>query len=163
MSARLNRSIDMRVLHLSDVTDTITGAGQIVKFTTSANLTNTPSATYNSTLGQVTLPDVQCVLRAGLEYNKSAGSNSAYFIDVQWYDVTNTQYIGSKARVKGYRPDIYYTAYDLTCDEEAIAVAQNVIVECRIITLQVSNQVLILDNAATYSGESRALIMEYHD
>jgi len=162
MSAKLNRSINMKVLHLSDVTDTITGAGQIVKFTTSANMSGTPSTSYNSSTGQITLPNVNCVLRAGLEFYKSAGTNEAYYIDVHWYDVTNSQYIGSRGRIKGYRPDIYYAAYDLTCDEEAVAVAQNIVVECRIFAIQTSNQTLVLDNAATYSGESRALIMEYH-
>ena len=162
MSAQLNRAIDMRVLHLSDVTDTITGGGQIVEFTNSSNMIGVPASTYNSSNGQITLPDVQCVLRGGLEYFKSSGSNSDYYIDTQWYDVTNSVYIGSKSRIKGYRPDVYYNAHSLTCDEECIAVAQNVVVELRIIALGITNQTLVLDNAATYSGESRAIVMEYH-
>ena len=68
MSAQLNRAIDMRVLHLSDVTDTITGGGQIVEFTNSSNMIGVPASTYNRSNGQITLPDVQCVLRGGLEY-----------------------------------------------------------------------------------------------
>lgn len=165
MSWKPNRAIDMRVLHLKTVSDTITGGGQVVKFTVDDNLVGSPSSTYTSSTGRVVLPDVPCILKAGLEYNKTAGTNEAYYIDVQWYDVTNSQYIGSKARVKGYRPDYYYSAYSLTCDEEAIAIGQNITVECRIIGkagTPNNDQTLVLDNSASYSGASRALVMELH-
>lgn len=165
MSWKSNRAIDMRVLHLSDVTDTITAGGQVVKFTTEADLVGSPTSTYTSSTGQLVLPNVPCVLKAGLEFKKTLGANEAYYIDVQWYDVTNSQYIGSKARIKGYRPDTYYSSYSLTCDEEAVALAQNITVECRIIDKQgtpSNNQTMVLDNSASYSGESRAIILELH-
>ena len=52
MSWKSNRAIDMRVLHLSDVTDTITAGGQVVKFTTEADLVGSPTSTYTSSTGQ---------------------------------------------------------------------------------------------------------------
>lgn len=165
MSWKPNRAIDMRVLHLKTVSDTVTAGGQVVKFTAEADLVGQPDSTYTTSTGQIVLPNVPCILKAGLEYKKTSGTNEAYYIDVQWYDVTNSQYIGSKARVKGYRPDFYYGSYSLTCDEEAIALAQNITVECRIIDKQGSpnnDQTLQLDNSASYSGASRALIMELH-
>lgn len=165
MSWKPNRAIDMRVLHLKTVSDTVTAGGQVVKFTVEADLVGSPDTTYTSSTGRIVLPDTPCILKAGLEFKKTAGSNEAYYMDVQWYDVTNTQYIGSKARIKGYRPDIYYGAYDLTCDEEAVAIGQNITVECRIIGkagTPNNDQTFQLDNAASYSGASRALIMELH-
>jgi len=161
MSWLPNRSIDMRVKQLKSTTQTVTGSNQVVVFTATADLCGTPSTSYDSSTGRFTLPDKPCILRAGLAYFKSSGTNAAYYIDVQFYDVTNSQYIGSKGRVFGYRPDIYYASYDLSCDEDAVAVAQNIVVECRIIG-KGGSQTLLLDNTVSYSNESRVIIQEMH-
>ena len=161
MSHLPNRAIDMRVKQLKTVSDTITAGGQVVEFTASADLIGSPSTTYNTSNGQITLPDVPCILRAGLAYFKSSGSNAAYYIDVQFYDVTNSQYIGSKGRVFGYRSNTYYSSYNLSCDEDAVCVAQNVVIECRIVG-KGGSQTLLLDNGISYSNLSRVIIQEMH-
>ena len=160
MSWLPNRSIDMRVKQLKSSTQTITGAGQVVVFTATSDLCGSPSTTYNSSTGRFTLPDTPCILRAGLSYTKTSGSN-IFYIDVQFYDVTNSQYIGSKGRVFGYRPDVYYSSYNLSCDEDAVAVAQNIEVECRITTVS-GGSTLVLDGAISYSNLSRVIIQEMH-
>ena len=156
-----NRSIDMRVKQLKSTTQTITAGGQVVVFTATADLCGSPLTTYDSATGRFTLPNTPCILRAGLSYFKSSGTNAAYYIDVQFYDVTNSQYIGSKGRVFGYRPNTYYDSYSLSCDEDAVAVAQNIIVECRIIA-KGGTQTLVLDNTINYSNLSRVIIQEMH-
>ena len=161
MSWLPNRSIDMRVKQLKSSTQVITGAGQVVVFTATADLCGSPSTTYDAVTGRFTLPNKPCILRAGLSYAKTGGTNSAYYIDVQFYDVTNAQYIGSKGRVFGYRPDIYYAYHDLSCDEDAVAVAQNIVVECRIVA-KGGSQTLALDGVISYSNLSRVIIQEMH-
>lgn len=156
-----NRSIDMRVKQLKSSTQSISGAGQVVVFTATADLCGSPQTTYDSATGRFTLPDTPCILRAGLSYEKTSGANDGYYIDVQFYDVSNSQYLGSKGRVFGYRPDVYYSAYSLSCDEDAVAVAQNIVVECRIIAKS-GTHTLQLDGVVAYSNLSRVLIQEMH-
>ena len=155
-------SVKMNVFHLYDFDSTITGGGQVVDFNASKTQVGSPQSTYTASTGRTVLPDKLCVLQGSVSYLKSAGTNAAFYIDTQWYDVTNSQYIGSKGRVWGYRPDTYYASYDLTCDEESVAIAQNITVELRIIALVVSNQTLVGDNSASYTAESRAIIMEFN-
>lgn len=155
-------SVKMSVFHLYDFDSTITGGGQVVDFDASKTQVGSPESTYTASTGRTVLPDKLCILQGSVSYLKSAGPNTNIYIDTQWYDVTNSQYIGSKARVWGYRPDLYYGSYSLTCDEESVAIAQNITVELRIITMQVSGQTLVGDNSASYSADSRAIIMEFN-
>jgi hypothetical protein len=153
-------SLEMGVLHLKSFTSMITAGGQVMKFASSQTQVGQVNSTYSSSTGQTVLPNSPCILAGSLAFKKTAGTNAAFYADVQWYDVSNSQYIGSIGRTWGYRPSTYYGSYDLTCDEEAIAVAQNITVELRIIG-KGGTQTLVGDNDVSYSSASRAIIMEF--
>ena len=158
--------MNVKILH--NCTGTAS-AGFVVKPQSSSDEMGSPSTTFNTTSGVITLPNRPCVLNAGLMYYDNTSPNPSYqYFDYQWYDETNSQYIGSKARLKGWSPDYYFTYETLSCDEQAIAVAQNINVSLRIIGVSISGGLshagLIIDGEVSqtiYAGQSRLIIYEF--
>ena len=152
----------INIIALHNVSGTAS-AGLVLKPQNSNSMMGDPVTTFNTTTGVITLPDRPCVLNAGLMYYDSTNPSPFYnYLDFQWYDETNSQYIGSKARQRGFGHDFYFDHESLTCDEQAIAIAQNINVSLRIIA--VSHGSMVLDGSgaqAIYAGKTRFLIYEF--
>lgn len=161
MTYQLAPRIALNVLHLSGLSGSVTN-GNSCDFTTSANLVGTPTSTYNSSNGQITIPDKPCIALGSINFGTSTYV-SALYVDAQWYDVNASQFIGTKGRLWGYRPDYYYASYTLTCDEEAKAIVQNTVIELRITGHYGSGMTLDTASQITHNvnSKSRAIIEEY--
>ena len=160
INAPTRTDMNIKVLYSCSGTASV---GFVVKAQSSSDEMGSPSTTFNTTTGVITLPNRPCVLNAGLMYYDNTNPTPSYqYFDYQWYDETNSQYIGSKARLRGWGPDFYYNYETLSCDEQAIAIAQNINVSLRIIA--VSHASLIIDGTGSqdiYAGKSRLIIYEF--
>lgn len=136
----------------------------VVKPQNSNIMLGNPETTFDTTTGIITLPNRPCVLNAGIMYYEYGSPSPPYnYADFQWYDETNSQFIGSKARQRGYGHDYYYDYESLSCDEQAIAIAQNITVSLKIIGVSLANS-LPLDGTGSqdvYAGKTRFLIYEF--
>lgn len=152
----------MNIIALHNVSGTAT-VGFVVKPQSSNTMIGDPETTFNTSTGIITLPDRPCVLNAGLMYYENTNPSPPYqYCDFQWYDETNSQYIGNKARLRGYGHDFYYDYETLSCDEQAIAIAQNINVSLKIIAVRHTS--LVLDGTGSqeiYAGSTRFLIYEF--
>lgn len=128
---------------------------------TQVTVVGSPSATLNTSNGIITLPDKPCLLSGCLQYYVSTSTVS--YIDFQWYDVTNSQYIGNIARLKGSHIYKYYESETLTTDEEANAIAQNI--QVKMVVKTTSNSSAVLEDTSSsyvaYAGRSRLAIYEF--
>lgn len=152
--------------------DTILGApnysvGDVVKFTSmnkgSSTYFKQNSVSYNSSTGTITLGDKPHFLWGALTYYIGANTGGTItYVTTQWYDVTNSQYIGSKGRLWSYRFDTYVANSDsIQADESAVAYARNIDVQLHVVAPVVKNGfTLQFDSALVRHNKSRALIME---
>ena len=151
---------DFQLSFFTDPTSTSLSDGYTVLPQTQVTVIGSPSATINTTTGVITLPNVPCLLSGCLQYYLNTNSN---YVDFQWYDVTNSQYIGNKARLKGKDPNRYMDTYTLSADEEANAVAQNI--QVKMIVTDTSSTSAILEYTSgslpVYAGRTRLAVYEF--
>lgn len=152
--------------------DTISGTpdysvGDVVKFTSknkgSSTYFKSSSVSYNSSTGTITLGDKPHFLWGSLTYYIGADSGAAVtYVTTQWYDLTNSQYIGAKGRLWSRRFDVYVANSDsIQADESAVAYARNIEVQLHVVAPVVKNGfTLQFDSARPRHNKSRALIME---
>lgn len=163
---------DGRAALSTTLLDTITGApnynvGDVVKFSRqnkgSASYFGASSVSYNATTGTISLSDKPHFLWGALTYYIGVNTGGTItYVTTQWYDVTNSQYIGAKGRLWSYRFDTYVANSDsIQADESAVAYARNIDVQLHIVAPVVKNGfTLQFDVALARHNKSRALIME---
>lgn len=142
------------------------GQGDTVIFTRvnkgNTDYFGTSSVSYNATTGTVSLGDKPHFLWGALVYHVGATGGVPTYMTAQWYDVTNSQYIGARGRLWSYRLDAYIANSDsIQADESAVAYARNIDVQLRIVAPVVLNGFTPqFDVALARHNKSRALIME---
>lgn len=153
-------SYDYQLSFFTDPTSTSLSDGYTVLPQTQVTVIGSPAATINTTTGVITLPNVPCLLSGCLQYYLNTNSN---YVDFQWYDVTNSQYIGSKGRLKGKDPNRYMDVYTLSADEEANVIAQNI--QVKMIVTDTSSTSAVLEYTSgtlpIYAGRTRLAIYEF--
>tara|TARA_Y100001973_G_scaffold41146_1_gene61455 strand:- start:199 stop:690 length:492 start_codon:yes stop_codon:yes gene_type:complete len=117
---------------LKTMGSTTVGLGNYVKFTESETLAGSPETTFTSSTGLITLPNKPCILTAGLYYSEGAVPDTYGYLEYQFYDATNSQAIGNKARVVSLRLKNYINNVTQSYDESAIVYAQNINVYLKI-------------------------------
>lgn len=111
---------------LKTMGSTTVATGNYVKFTQSDTLAGSPQTTFSSSTGLITLPNRPCIITAGLYYAEGAVPDTYGYLEYQFYDNTNSQALGNKARVVSLRLKNYVNNVDQSYDESAIAYAQNI-------------------------------------
>jgi len=153
-------SYDYNLSFFTDPTSVSLSNSYTVLPQTHVTVVGTPAATLDTSNGIITLPDVPCLLSGCLQYFLNTDSN---FVDFQWYDVTNSQYIGNKARLKGKDPDRYMNTYTLSADEEANVIAQNI--QVKMIVTETSSTSAVLEYTTgtlpVYAGRTRIAVYEF--
>ena len=138
----------------------VISASSVVKPQTSATLAGSPQSSINTSSGVITLPNTQCLLIGSIMYKNTDSSSYARF---RWYDVTNSQYIGSIGQISGLDPERAGTISGaVSCDEEAIAIAQNI--QVKLVITAVSSNDLTIDGSHShgiYAGKTRLLVYEF--
>jgi len=152
---------DYQLSFFTDPTSTLLSNNYTVLPQTKKTVIGSPASTLNTTTGVISLPDRPCLLSACIQY--AWNTQNASFVDFQWYDVTNSQYIGNKARIKGRDVITYLGTYTLSTDEEANAIAQNIDVKLIVVTASSTSLRLEDVNAQfiAYSGFSRLAVYEF--
>lgn len=152
---------DYQLSFFTDPTSTFLSNNYTVLPQTKKTVIGSPAATVNTTTGVISLPNRPCLLSACIQY--SWDTDSASYVDFQWYDVTNSQFIGNKARLKGRDVITYLGTYTLSTDEEANAIAQNI--DVKLIVVTTSSTSLRLEDAnaqyIAYAGFSRLAVYEF--
>ena len=149
---------------LKDMSATMS-AGNTIIASNSEDFAGNPQTTFNTSTGVITLPNRPCTLTAGMQvYEKSGIYNNSYrYIEYQWYDVTNSAYIGNKARVVGESISRYLASVSEGFDESAIAIGQNIDVKL-VLTALGNTTTPVIDGTGAqqnYAGRSRILIYEF--
>jgi hypothetical protein len=144
----------------TDPTSTTLSNNYTVLPQTKVSVIGSPASTVNTSTGVITLPNRPCILSGCLQYYLNS---TASFVDFQWYDVTNSQFIGNKARLKGRDVVTYLGTYTLSTDEEANAVAQNIDVKMVVVTTSDTSAVLedTTNPFIAYAGFSRLAVYEF--
>ena len=129
---------------------------------TFANLDSsfTNTFTLSKSGAQFTLPNdgKTYILEASLCINGSPITNT--YATYQWYDVTNSAYVGIKGHVAGAYNHNEGLSGDVVADEKAIFVTnQNNVYELRI--LAASNVTIIDYNAGSYYNSARCTIWRF--
>ena len=154
---------DFNCILLKDMSATASAGNTIIP-SNSETQAGTPATTFNTTTGVITLPNKPCTLQAGIMFYETGGYNNDYrYIEYQFYDVTNSQYIGSKGRVIGESITRYLNDVTDSCDETAICVGQNIDVKLILTGLGQTTTPVIDGTGAQdiYAGRSRILIYEF--
>ena len=154
---------DFNTILLKDMSATMTAGNTIIP-SNSENFAGTPVTTFNTSTGVISLPNRPCILTAGLMFYETGGyANNYRFIEYQWYDVTNSSYIGNKARIVGESVTRYLNNITQGFDESAIAIGQNISVKLVLTALGNTSSPVIDGTGAQddYAGRSHILIHEF--
>lgn len=104
---------------------TTSAPGKYTRPLQSATLAGSYSSTIDTSTGIITLPDRPCLVIGSITYF----SNSlGHYVRYRWYDETNSTYIGSYGQNRGLdnAQEYSYVNNTISCDEEAITIAQNI-------------------------------------
>lgn len=138
-------------------------AGDVVKFSRinkgASSYVGDGNVSLNSSTGRISLPNKPCLLYGAVSYY--AGSGATY-LTLQWYDVTNGVYIGSKGIAWSARLDLYFAKRTQQADEQAVAlIDQGQDVELHIVSpIDKASNVIQGDVVQARHSKSRAVIME---
>lgn len=127
-------------------------------------MAGSPQSTINTTTGVITLPNRPCLITGSMMY---MDYNNEKWCEVQWWDNTNTQWIGSIGLLPGNDWQRYNDnfANPLATDEQAISLEQNIQVSLRVKERYSANNGMTIDGYhASYSihgGKTRILIYEF--
>lgn len=142
-------------------TSAVMSSNDTIKPLSLETLAGDPQSSITTSSGIISLPNVQCLLIGSLAYRNT---DQASYVRYRWYDVTNSQFIGSIGQIRGLDEDRYtnYTSGPISCDEECVAIAQNIDVELKV--LAVSSNDLYVDGSHAhdaYGGKTRLLVYEF--
>ena len=136
----------------------------VVKPLQATALAGSYSSSINTTTGVITLPDSPCLLVGSITYYSADTGN---YIRYQWYDDTNSQYIGSIGQTRGLDASQHaaYISNTISCDEEAICIAQNINIKL-IITAKAGSgssgeQFDAAHAHAAYAGKTKLTVYEF--
>lgn len=161
-NAPFNYPLNIVCFHTSTETSK-KNASSVVKPQSTASLAGNHSSTIDTSTGIITLPNTQCMLIGTINYLSTVNYNYARY---RWYDTTNSQFIGSIGQIRG--PDANrhnaYISNPISCDEEAVAIAQNINVKL-VITAVSTNNTITLDsdyqNYQRFSGKTKLIVFEF--
>jgi len=139
--------------------------GDAAKPLQAAALTGSYSSSINTSTGLITLPNTPCLLVGSITYYSPDSSNSLRY---QWYDDTNSQYIGSIGQTRGLDAAQHAAGAvnEIACDEEAICIVQNINVKL-IITASHGASVKQFDPTAgtglndDFAGKTKLMVYEF--
>jgi hypothetical protein len=137
--------------------------GDVVKFSRinkgASSYVGDGNVTLNASTGRISLPSKPCLLYGAVSYY--AVVNASY-LTLQWYDVTNAVYIGSKGIAWASRLDLYLLKRTQQADEQAVAlVDQGQDVELHIVApIDKASNVIQGDVVLARHSKSRAIVME---
>lgn len=153
---------NFNTLFLKDMGGSNITTGNYVVPTSSDTLAGSPQTTFSTTTGLISLPNRPCVLTAGLYYFEGSLNDSYSYLEYQWYDNTNSQPLGNKARVVSLRLKHYVNNVTQSYDESAIAYAQNIDVYLKI-TANTTDTNTVLDGGQSdeRSIKSKIVIHEF--
>tara|TARA_Y100000592_G_C5472107_1_gene320104 strand:- start:2072 stop:2560 length:489 start_codon:yes stop_codon:yes gene_type:complete len=148
---------DLNVYH--EATATIGNDEPVTFATLDTSFSSNFSLTKNNS--QFTIPNDNktYLLEASLVNVNNTAQGS--YLKYQWYDVTNSSYVGIKAKVSGGLNISEGRSGNIVCDEKAVYVTnQNNIYELRIVSYSGTSAV---DNnsAGSYYNRARCLIWRY--
>jgi hypothetical protein len=142
-------------------------AGDVVKFSRinkgASSYVGDGNVSLNASTGRISLPNKPCLLYGAVSYyiGQNTGGTATY-LTLQWYDVTNATYIGSKGIAWSYRLDFYFALRTQQADEQAVAlVDQGQDVELHVVSPVNKGPFTIQgDVVLPRHSKSRAIIME---
>ena len=141
---------------------TTISASSVVKPQSVESIAGNHSSSINTTTGIITLPNTQCMLIGSITYRSS---DTGSYVRYRWYDTTNSQYIGSIGQIRGLDANRHAAniTNEISCDEEAIAIAQNINVKLVVTAVSSNNCVFDGDlvNYAIYAGKTKLTIYEF--
>ena len=141
-------------------------AGDVVKFSRinkgASSYVGDGNVSLNASTGRISLPNKPCLLYGAVSYYIGQTSTNPTYLTLEWYDVTNATYIGSKGIAWSYRLDKYFLIRTQQADEQAVAlVDQGQDVELRIVSpINKSSYTIQGDVVLARHSKSRAIIME---
>ena len=153
-------SYPLDIVAFPNCTSALISADSVVKPQTTDSLAGSPQSTINVSDGIITIPNTQCLLIGSIMYKNFDNASYARF---RWYDVTNSQYIGAIGQIRGLDPERSSgISGAISCDEEALAIAQNI--QVKLVITAVSSNDLYIDGShahGVYVGKTRLLVYEF--
>ena len=148
--------------HTCTNTSTVIVADAVIKPQSTVNIAGKHVSSMNTTSGIITLPNKQCMLIGSITYRST---DQGSYVRYRWYDTTNSQYIGSTGQIRGLDPDRHASniTSEISCDEEAIAIAQNINVKLVVTEVSSNNSVLDGDYSghSQYAGKTKLTVYEF--
>ena len=148
--------------HTCTNTSTPIVSSAVIKPQSVESIAGSHSSSMNTTTGIITLPNTQCMLIGSITYRSS---DTGSYVRYRWYDTTNSQYIGSIGQSRGLDENRHAAniTNEISCDEEAIAIAQNINVKLVVTAVSSNNCVLDGDlfNYGIYAGKTKLTIYEF--
>ena len=150
-------SYPLDIVAFHNCTSALISADSVVKPQTTDSLAGSPQSTINVSDGIITITNRQCLLIGSIMYKNFDNASYARF---RWYDVTNSQYIGALGQIRGLDPiRSFQVSGPISCDEEALAIAQNI--QVKLVITAVSSNDLYIDGShahGVYVGKTLTLI-----
>jgi len=140
---------------------TALSVNSVIKPQSNETLAGSPQCSITTSSGIISLPNTQCLLIGSVTYRNY---DWASYVRYRWYDNTNSQYIGSIGQIRGLDEDRYTsnTVGPISCDEEAICIAQNI--DVKLVVTGISSNDLYIDGSHShdiYAGKTRLLVYEF--